>query len=74
MQQFHDADAAAVAIETLQAVCTRLRMVDEAVGLPLPKTNPELLEAVTDRLLGLREIARDINEAFEAILKTTEDA
>lgn len=73
MHHFHDEEAAGVAIETLQAVSTKLRLAVDATRLLLPKDDQECIEALTDRLIGLRETVNNINEALQAILRLAQE-
>ena len=70
MHHFHDEG---VAIETLQAVSTKLRLAVDATRLPLPEDDQECIEALTDRLIGLRETVKTIHEARQAILRLAQE-
>lgn len=73
MHHFHDDEAAGVAIETLQAISERLSLAVQATRLPLPESDIECIEELTDRLVGLRQTVTNINEALQAILRLAQE-
>ena len=70
---FQTENAQSIAIETLQAVSERLSLAVQATRLPLPESDMECIEELTDRLVGLRQTVTNINEALQAILRLAQE-
>lgn len=73
MHHFHDEESAGIAITTLQAISERLSLAVQATRLPLPESDVECIEELTDRLVGLRQTVTNINEALQAILRLAQE-
>jgi hypothetical protein len=69
---FND-ESQAVAIEVLTAVSSRLTAAINATRNPLPVDDQERIEALQDRLIGLRETVININDALQALLRLAQE-
>ena len=69
---FND-ESQAVAIEVLTAVSSRLTSAINATRNPLPVDDQARIEALQDRLIGLRETVININDALQALLRLAQE-
>jgi len=69
---FND-ESQAVAIEVLTAVSSRLTSAINATRNPLPTDDQARIEALQDRLIGLRETVININDALQALLRLAQE-
>jgi hypothetical protein len=69
---FND-ESQAVAIEVLTAVSSRLTSAINATRNPLPGDDQARIEALQDRLIGLRETVININDALQALLRLAQE-
>ena len=71
---FHDAESQEIALEVLAAVSGRLTAAINATRNPLPTDDQARIEALQDRLVGLRETVINSNDALQALLRLGEEA
>lgn len=71
--QFQDAESQEIALEVLTAVSSRLTSAINATRNPLPVDDQARIEALQDRLIGLRETVININDALQALLRLAQE-